>query len=191
MNLRLLLLVAGALWAAPCLAAAQPEGGNTFPQESLVGRIAKIMDAFRVDITYEEALVRGATAPAVQGASSADEALGGSLRGNGLAYRKLNDKSYVIVRGTETADGKWEGKREKGSYPISDDPEKIRFINECYAKLDADGDTSAFVRNILGRNDFWGQDLTAVPGLADAVSDDLAAIRREGVVPAVEQLLEA
>ena len=44
---------------------------------------------------------------------------------------------------------------------------------------------------ILGRNDFWGQDLTAVPGLADAVSDDLAAIRREGVVPAVEQLLEA
>ena len=103
MNLRLLLLVAGALWAAPCLAAAQPEGGNMFPQESLVGRIAKIMDAFRVDITYEEALVRGATAPAVQGASSADEALGGSLRGNGLAYRKLNDKSYVIVRGTEAA----------------------------------------------------------------------------------------
>ena len=105
MNLRLLLLVAGALWAAPCLAAAQPEGGSTFPQESLVGRIAKIMDAFRVDITYEEALVRGATAPAVQGASSADEALGGSLRGNGLAYRKLNDKSYVIVRGTEAAGG--------------------------------------------------------------------------------------
>ena len=103
MNLRLLLLVAGALWAAPCLAAAQPEGGNMFPQESLVGRIAKIMDAFRVDITYEEALVRGAIAPAVQGASSADEALGGSLRGNGLAYRKLNDKSYVIVRGTEAA----------------------------------------------------------------------------------------
>ena len=97
----------------------------------------------------------------------------------------------AFYRGTETADGKWEGKREKGSYPISDDPEKIRFINECYAKLDADGDTSAFVRNILGRNDFWGQDLTAVPGLADAVSDDLAAIRREGVVPAVEQLLEA
>ena len=103
MNLRLLLLMAGALWAAPCLAAAQPEGGNMFPQESLVGRIAKIMDAFRVDITYEEALVRGAIAPAVQGASSADEALGGSLRGNGLAYRKLNDKSYVIVRGTEAA----------------------------------------------------------------------------------------
>lgn len=93
--------------------------------------------------------------------------------------------------GSETADGKWEGKREKGAYPISDDADKIKFINDGYRTLDADGDCAKFVRNILARTDFWGQDLNAVPGLAAAVAADLGAIRSNGVSAAVKQLLEA
>ena len=119
-----------------------------------------------------------------------------------LDYQKLTGKLPKVLtfslaallafyRGSETADGKWEGKRDKGTYPINDDPEKIRFLNDRYRKLDTDKDASAFVRSVLARTDFWGQDLTTVPDLADAVARDLAAIRRDGIVPAVQQLLGA
>lgn len=97
----------------------------------------------------------------------------------------------AFYRGSETADGKWEGKREKGAYPISDDSDKIKFINDGYRTFDADGDCAKFVRSILARTDFWGQDLNAVPGLAAAVAADLRAIRSNGVSAAVKQLLEA
>ena len=97
----------------------------------------------------------------------------------------------AFYRGTEGADGKWAGQRDKGAYPISDDADKIKFINECYKELDADGDYAKFVRSILARTDFWGQDLNAVPGLPDAVAADLAAIRNNGAAAAVKQLLEA
>jgi len=119
-----------------------------------------------------------------------------------LDYRELKGKPPKVLtfslaallafyRGSETADGKWEGKREKGAYPINDDPEKIRFINAGYRVLDADGDCKKFVASILERADFWGQDLNAVQGFADAVSGDLEMIRSKGIVTAVKQLLEA
>lgn len=97
----------------------------------------------------------------------------------------------AFYRGNETADGKWEGKREKGVYPISDDADKIKFINDGYRTFDAEGDCAKFVRNILARTDFWGQDLNAVPGLSAAVAADLRAIRSNSVSAAVKQLLEA
>lgn len=95
----------------------------------------------------------------------------------------------AFYRGTESAGGKWEGSRDKGPYPISDDADKVRFINECYAKLDADNDYTAFARSVLARTDFWGQDLNGVPGLAAAVAADLRSIRENGAAAAVRQLL--
>jgi len=97
----------------------------------------------------------------------------------------------AFYRGSETADGKWEGQREKSAYPISDDTDKVRFINNSYKTLDADGDCRKFVQAILARTDFWGQDLNPVPGLADAVTADLGAIRSNGVAAAVKEMLEA
>ncbi len=94
-----------------------------------------------------------------------------------------------FYRGTENAEGKWEGKRTKGAYPISDDADKVRFINECGKMRDADGDYDKFARAILGRADFWGQDLNAVPGLTAAVATDLEAIRDRGITAAVGGLL--
>ena len=47
---------------------------------------------------------------------------------------------------------------------------------------------AAFVRAICADTELWGTDLTAVPGFADIVADDLATILEHGAVAAIESL---
>jgi len=47
---------------------------------------------------------------------------------------------------------------------------------------------AAFVRTICADTELWGTDLTAVPGFADIVADDLATILEHGAVAAIESL---
>jgi tagaturonate reductase len=47
---------------------------------------------------------------------------------------------------------------------------------------------AAFVRAICADTELWGTDLTAVPGFADIVVDDLATILEQGAVAAIESL---
>lgn len=64
-------------------------------------------------------------------------------------------------------------------YHASDAPEVLSFFLEH-----AGDDTADLVDATLAREDFWGQDLREVPGLADAVTQTLALIREEGTLAA-------
>ncbi len=97
-NWHFVLLLAGALLLLPGTMRAQTGSGHSFAREALAVRIGKIMKTYKVDITYEESLVKNSTAPALQNAASVDNTLTGSLAGTNLTYKKLNDKSYVITR---------------------------------------------------------------------------------------------
>lgn len=108
-----------------------------------------------------------------------------------LDYRRMNGKLppvltfslaalLVFYQGGCDAAGGWHGTRADGAeYPIQDDPAKIAFLN------------SHTVAEILARNDFWGMDLTSIPGFADAVGKAFETIRRDGVAAAVKSLPEA
>lgn len=97
----------------------------------------------------------------------------------------------AFYRGTQDAQGNWNGSRAKGTYPIKDDSEKIAFFNEYYAQLDRDKNYRSFVEAIAKRVDFWGQDLSKVEGFLDLAASDLKAIDTVGIKVAVEKLLEA
>ena len=53
---------------------------------------------------------------------------------------------------------------------------------------DAAQDRASFVATVLADASLWGEDLTAVEGLADAVEADVAAIERDGIKPLIEAL---
>ena len=59
---------------------------------------------------------------------------------------------------------------------ISDDEAVLRFFAESN-----DLPTAERVQRFLSREDFFGQDLTQVPDLADAVIDALEAIQTQGI----------
>ncbi len=96
----------------------------------------------------------------------------------------------AFYRGTRDADGKWFGKRMAGKYPISDDDAKITTINAAYAELDRSGDYRNFCEVIASKGDFWGQDLSLIPGFVDAVAGYLKTIEDDGISEAVRKLLE-
>lgn len=84
----------------------------------------------------------------------------------------------------DKADGKWIGRRNGDVYEISDDAAVLDFF-AANKNLPANEFTSAF----LARADFWGGDLTAVPGLAAAVAESLQSIYDNGIRGAMETLL--
>jgi len=85
--------------------------------------------------------------------------------------------------GTINAEGKLIGMRGADSYEIKDDPEVIEFF-AAYAQKDADVLVDAFLKN----EQFWGRDLTEVPGLAAATVENLSLIRKGGMRAALETL---
>jgi len=82
--------------------------------------------------------------------------------------------------GTEAADGRFTAKRGEDSYEIKDDPAVLAFFAE-----NAAADPMVLTQKFLSNDAFWGEDLTAVPGLIKAVSDYLTCIRTHGMKNAV------
>lgn len=90
------------------------------------------------------------------------------------------------ARGEATADG-FIGWRvvngEKVSYKIADDASVIAFFTE-YGKCD--DVLTRFASNV----DFWGMDLTTVPGFVDSAKEYLDIIRRDGAAAAMKTAVE-
>lgn len=81
-----------------------------------------------------------------------------------------------FYQGTEIRDGALIGHRNGEEYPIRDDAPVLSFF-AAHSQDDPQGLTRAFLSNA----DFFGQDLTQVPGLEDYVSRALADIRAQGM----------
>ena len=122
MNLRFILLLTGALLLMPFNAAAQTNTQSEFPREALTERLGRIIRAYKVDITFEEALTNGVTVPALKTEKSPvpiENILSQTLAGTDFIYKKLTDKSYVINKNTEKRKGSITGTIvDKGGFPI-------------------------------------------------------------------------
>lgn len=82
----------------------------------------------------------------------------------------------AFYTGTEIRDKALIGHRGGEEYSILDDREVLEFFRDNCEK-----EVSAFVAAFLGREDFFGQDLNQVPGLAGAVTAYLKDIRENGM----------
>lgn len=83
------------------------------------------------------------------------------------------------------ADGKFTAKRGNDTYEIMDDAPVLKFFAE-----NKNLSTDMFVEAFLKREDFWGMDLSQIPGLTGVVSNNLQSIKDNGMRSAVEMLLK-
>lgn len=94
----------------------------------------------------------------------------------------------AFYRGEFDAKGEFVGQREAGAYPIRDNPEVLAAMEQAWKGWTAGADLSARVRAILADTTLWGEDLNAVPGLAEQVLAALTAITAGGVKAAMSRL---
>ena len=95
-----------------------------------------------------------------------------------------------FYRGTKLEDGHFTGVRnaagKNNEYEIKDDLPILKFY-------DAHKNDSADVlaKEVLSNTDFWGEDLTAVPGLLDAVTEAMKLSETEGTYAVMQKCLKA
>lgn len=90
----------------------------------------------------------------------------------------------AFYRTEESGDGCLIGKRAAGNtYEIHDDADKLAFIKDMAAKP-----TAEYVQAVMSRSDFWGEDLTAIAGFADAVAAHIDRMDEIGVKAHIEEL---
>lgn len=82
-----------------------------------------------------------------------------------------------------TADG-LRSQRQTGSYLIKDDPAVLQFF-----AAQKDAETRDYVNAVCRRTDFWGEDLSSLPGLTAAVSEYLNIIHNQGVLAVMQDCL--
>jgi len=84
----------------------------------------------------------------------------------------------------EKGDGKLVGNRSGSSYDIVDDETVMEFF-----AISKDKPVHEFVTAFLSHKDFWGRNLTEIPGFVEKVSGSLKSIRDNGMRTAVDTLL--
>lgn len=89
----------------------------------------------------------------------------------------------AFYTGSEIRDKALIGHRDGAEYQILDDAAVLAF----FAQHSQD-DTEAYVHAALANTDFWGQDLSALDGVEQAVAADLEEIRTLGMRQAMEKL---
>ncbi len=87
--------------------------------------------------------------------------------------------------------GEWDGdnytgKRGSNTYPIRDDKWILETFDAAWKKH-ADN-PAALTKEIMANAKLWDEDLTAIPGLADAVGANLTAIVKQGVRDAMRSV---
>lgn len=87
----------------------------------------------------------------------------------------------AFYTGTEIRDKALIGHRDGEEYQILDDAAVLEFFAQNSTK-----DTAAYVHAALSAEDFWGQDLSALDGVEDAVASYLEEIRTLGMRKAME-----
>ncbi len=97
--------------------------------------------------------------------------------------------SFAALLSFYTAHGRQEhaltGSRPKdGAYPIQDTVEVLDFFEKADNQ-----DAAAYVQAACAQTAFWGEDLSAIPGFAEAVTGYLTEIRKDGMETALGKLL--
>ena len=91
----------------------------------------------------------------------------------------------VFYRGLRFVDGVLLGHRNAEEYKIVDDRPVQEFFFNIWQGYPSPADAHKLVRGVLANATLWGQDLSAVPGLTEAVAGHLANILKQGVTAAL------
>lgn len=89
----------------------------------------------------------------------------------------------AFYTGSEIRDAALIGHRGDEEYRIMDDAAVLEFFAENSAK-----DTGEYAELALANEDFWGQDLTALTGVREAVASYVSDIRALGMRGAMEKI---
>ncbi len=92
----------------------------------------------------------------------------------------------AFYRGTEIRDGALWGSRTGSPYPVRDDAPVLAAFAEQWSAYEERRDLGVLVRALLGRVDFWGEDLCAMPDLIEGVTGHLSRILSGGVREALK-----
>jgi tagaturonate reductase len=95
----------------------------------------------------------------------------------------------AFYRGTKIEGQSLQGERNGLPYAINDDLPILKAFAELWTGYDGSREMSArIVGEVLGKAEWWGQDLNAVEGLAELCAKHLFTIENEGVAAALERL---
>ncbi len=89
----------------------------------------------------------------------------------------------AFYTGTEIRDKALIGHRNGEEYQILDDAAVLEFFAANSSK-----DEDVYTKAVLSNVDFWGQDLTALPGVEEAVASYMKEIRANGMRKAMEKI---
>jgi tagaturonate reductase len=96
----------------------------------------------------------------------------------------------VFYRGS-TMEGGYLGSRFGEPYSIQDDAPHMAAFEQLWSEVDeTEASVERFVQRALAQESFWGEDLTQVQGLKEAVKEAVAAILQVGMKQAMEQLMQ-
>jgi tagaturonate reductase len=96
----------------------------------------------------------------------------------------------VFYRVRKKTDGNCFGRTACGrEYPIQDDPDVLETFDGYWNRYRSSRDAAALIREVLSNTHFWDQDLTTLPGLADAVTAHVRGILKDGINGALQRIL--
>jgi tagaturonate reductase len=99
------------------------------------------------------------------------------------AHMALGFAAYLRFMRVEAADsGNYYGRLQGRQYPVTDD--QAAYFYQLWQQLPPE----SLADTVLQNQDLWGQDLTALPGFAEAVKTQLAAIEQDGVMEAIRNM---
>ncbi|MDN4524176.1 tagaturonate reductase [Fictibacillus fluitans] len=80
----------------------------------------------------------------------------------------------------------YKGKRGEEDIPLDDSPEIIEEFKKLWQKVDSkEWQLTAFVQNILSKEQWWGRDLSSITGLTTTVAEHLKVIEDKGIKAAL------
>ena len=95
----------------------------------------------------------------------------------------------AFYRGVEIREGSTYGRRDGKPYPIRDETTVVDAFREAWSTCDgSDGACRTLAGRVLARVDWWGDDLSRIPGLTDAVASGLVRILRDGAGRAIAEV---
>lgn len=94
-----------------------------------------------------------------------------------------------FYHGSWDAAGDYSGQRDGKPYPIKDNPDVMSTLAEAWRGWSFGEDVTGRVQGVLADARLWGEDLTAVPGLATQVAAALNRIKAVGVKAAIAELM--
>ena len=96
----------------------------------------------------------------------------------------------AFYRGTEkNENGALVGNRGGNTYSIQDSADVLDFFNGAWSAYDESAKGAEMLcKKILSNPHFWEQDLTLLPGLAEAVSQSLYSILTKGAMAAMKEI---